>query len=137
MDKRILALIVGGGAFALIWLLRRPASAAELIAQPIYFEYDSAMIKEEGQLRLAQLVRVLGTDQQIEIVGHTDNVGGAAYNHTLGMQRAEAVAAFLLTLGIREGSIADIRSAGLTEPIANNDTDEGRALNRRVEINLL
>jgi OmpA-OmpF porin, OOP family len=66
-----------------------------------------------------------------EAVGHTDNIGSAEVNQLLSERRAKSVAAYLESKGIAPGRIAT-SGKGLTQPIADNSTDEGRALNRRV-----
>lgn len=74
-------------------------------------------------------------DNIIIVTGHTDNVGGDEYNMHLGMQRAEAFKAALVEHGINEDRIV-CESKGKTRPIADNDTEEGRAKNRRVALNM-
>ena len=84
------------------------------------------------------LQRILGLLQRdpplaVEVQGHTDNVGGDAYNVTLSQGRADAVKAWLVSHGIAAGRITT-RGYGRQQPIATNDSDEGRAKNRRVEL---
>lgn len=67
------------------------------------------------------------------IVGHTDSTGPEEYNQRLSERRAEAAAAFLMEQGIRPSHIRTL-GKGESEPVASNDTPEGRQLNRRVEI---
>ena len=71
----------------------------------------------------------------VELTGHTDSTGSAAYNQTLSEQRAATVATYLNTRGIDRQRILAF-GRGLTQPVADNATAEGRALNRRVEIRL-
>ncbi|WP_114522365.1 OmpA family protein [Altererythrobacter sp. ZODW24] len=75
-------------------------------------------------------------DSLIDVYGHTDSTGSDAFNQRLSEQRAEAVANYLVSRGV---SSARIRSQGFgeTQPIASNDTDSGRSLNRRVEIKII
>ncbi len=75
-------------------------------------------------------------DSLIDVYGHTDSTGSDAFNQRLSEQRAEAVANYLVSRGV---SSARIRSQGFgeTQPIASNDTDTGRSLNRRVEIKII
>lgn len=87
------------------------------------------------------LDNVAGTLQQynqtvIEVAGHTDNVGSDAYNQQLSQRRADAVAAYLGSRGIARDRMITV-GAGKTRPIASNDSDAGRAANRRVEITLV
>src|SRR3546814_18449530 len=83
---------------------------------------------------------VAGTLQQynqtiIEVAGHTDSVGTDSYNQQLSQQRAEAVANYLNSRGVMRDRMITV-GAGETRPIASNDTETGRAKNRRVEITL-
>ena len=100
----------------------------------LFFDTDKYDIKPESfpELnRLAELVRAYGL--KVEIAGHTDYVGGAEYNQALSQNRAEAVRSYLLSRGVEDGQIT-ARGYGLDQPLATNETEEGRALNRRVEI---
>ena len=100
----------------------------------LFFETDKYKIEPESYSelnRLAALVKAYGL--RVEIAGHTDNVGGAEYNQALSQNRAEAVRSFLLRQGIEAGQVS-AAGYGPAQPIADNKTEEGRALNRRVEI---
>ena len=84
------------------------------------------------------LQRILGLLQRdpplaVEVQGHTDNVGGDDYNMTLSQGRADAVKAWLVSHGIAAARITT-RGYGRQQPIAPNDSDEGRAKSRRVEL---
>jgi outer membrane protein OmpA-like peptidoglycan-associated protein len=72
----------------------------------------------------------------VEVAGHTDSVGGAAYNQALSERRAQTVANYLASRGIPSKRILTV-GAGETRPVASNDTEAGRAANRRVEITLV
>ena len=72
----------------------------------------------------------------IEVAGHTDNVGTDAYNQQLSLQRATAVSNYLGSKGILQQRMMVV-GAGETRPIASNDTEAGRAQNRRVEITIV
>ncbi|MBK8555126.1 MAG: OmpA family protein [Lewinellaceae bacterium] len=100
----------------------------------IYFEFDRSELMPRSYVELAKLQKIL-TDHpgmQISIVGHTDSLGSDAYNETLALQRANAVVQHLRQNGISASRLKAI-GAGEKKPIASNDTEEGRALNRRVE----
>ena len=102
----------------------------------IYFDTDKATLKKESAPTLAEMAKLLGGQPQMRvfIVGHTDSQGAYEHNMTLSRQRAEAVAAAL------SGSYRVARDrlftagVGYLAPIGSNATDEGRALNRRVEL---
>jgi hypothetical protein len=102
----------------------------------IYFDFDSAKPKPESDPALKEVADALNHNPnwRVKIEGHTDNVGGEAYNQTLSTHRAEAVTNALAS----QYSVASdrMRSAGFgaSRPKATNDTSEGRALNRRVEV---
>ena len=74
---------------------------------------------------------------EVTIVGHTDSVGSNQYNFGLSRRRAESVKAKLLEFGLAENKIVGIEAMGEEQPIATNDTKEGRAQNRRVEFKLV
>jgi OOP family OmpA-OmpF porin len=71
----------------------------------------------------------------IDIIGHTDSTGPADYNQGLSERRAQAVADYIISEGI-DAAIIDVSGEGENNPIASNDTAEGRAQNRRVDINV-
>jgi outer membrane protein OmpA-like peptidoglycan-associated protein len=87
---------------------------------------------------LDEVARTLVTHPQtyVDVLGHTDSVGSAEYNQRLSEQRARAVADYLVSRGVNPARIAT-RGYGLTMPIATNDTEAGRAQNRRVEIKIV
>jgi len=73
---------------------------------------------------------------EIEIGGHTDNIGSVAYNLELSRERAKAVTLYLVSKGIRISRIK-FKGYGRSIPIASNETEEGRQLNRRVEFKII
>ncbi len=80
---------------------------------------------------------------RVNITGYTDSKGSAEYNEKLSLRRAEAVKAKLLEFGLNENYIAGVRGLGESNPIAPNtkpdgkDNPEGRAMNRRIELELI
>ncbi len=102
----------------------------------ILFDFDKADIKPESQPQLKAIAELLGRTPglRLDIVGHTDNQGGAAYNLRLSDLRASSVVAELGSrYGIDRGRLAS-RGRGLEQPVASNADEAGRALNRRVEL---
>jgi len=100
----------------------------------IFFDVDKFTFKKEATPELNRFVKLL-TDQsglRIEISGHTDNTGSADYNMKLSANRAKAVYDYLIKQGIDAGRLA-FKGYGLTKPTADNNTADGRQLNRRVE----
>lgn len=80
--------------------------------------------------------RVIDSGETVALSGHTDNVGDEVRNEKLGQQRADIVAAYLKSKGVAETQI-QTSSGGEMQPIATNDTDEGRAQNRRTELRII
>ena len=103
--------------------------------QDLLFATDSASLSGNlvGDLRAVAASLVKYPNSTIEVIGHTDNVGEAAYNQDLSQRRAVAVAEVLRGSGVPAGRIATI-GRGEDAPIASNQTASGRAANRRVEI---
>lgn len=102
----------------------------------LYFDTGLAVLKPESAATLGQVAELLKRypDLNVEIVGHTDDIGDDAANQRLSEARAQAVRKALVeTQGIAENRLT-ARGAGESEPVAPNTTDEGRALNRRVEL---
>jgi outer membrane protein OmpA-like peptidoglycan-associated protein len=85
--------------------------------------------------RIADMLNEKET-MEIEIIGHTDNVGTEAYNNALSERRARTVVAYLVRRGIDKNRL-QVQFFGETKPIESNDTDEGREKNRRVEFKIL
>lgn len=99
------------------------------------FDFDSDKIKPEGYSMLDEMVIILKENPQInvKIDGHTDNIGPAAYNMKLSERRSNAVKKYLIDKGV-EAKRLMTEGFGLTKPAVGNDTKEGRAKNRRVEL---
>ena len=100
------------------------------------FAFDRAELTPDMEIALDDVARRVNEssgDEMLTIVGHTDGVGSQAYNLDLGQRRADSVAAYLVSKGIPSSRL-DTESMGKAEPVATNDTDEGRSKNRRVEI---
>lgn len=108
------------------------------IPSGINFAYNSATVAPQFQRTLDQVAQVLGEYNQtyIDVYGHTDSIGSDAYNQDLSERRASSVAAYLSSRGVQSARIGT-RGFGESEPIASNDTEEGRAANRRVEIKIV
>lgn len=103
--------------------------------QDLLFATDSATLGGNliGDLRTVGASLVKYPNSTIEVIGHTDNVGAASYNQDLSQRRAVAVASVLRSSGVPAGRIATY-GRGENSPIASNQTEAGRAQNRRVEI---
>src|SRR5262245_12032444 len=102
----------------------------------ILFDFDSSVLRPEARTNLSSLSQSLGDmsgDVELLIAGHTDAVGTDEYNFGLSQRRAQSAADYLMTRGIPPSRI-NITGLGESEPVATNDTDAGRQLNRRVEV---
>jgi outer membrane protein OmpA-like peptidoglycan-associated protein len=101
----------------------------------VSFDYDSAAIKPAFQPSLTKLANVLAKydRNQVTVVGHTDSTGSDAYNQGLSVRRAEAVVSELVGRGVPP-SMLRAEGVGESQPRADNGTEAGRQLNRRVEI---
>jgi len=105
-----------------------------VILKNIFFESDSYVLKDASKVELNKLIDLLTQNPslKIQISGHTDNVGSDQHNQILSGNRAKTVYDYLITNGIEPGRLS-YKGYGETKPISTNDTDEGRALNRRTE----
>lgn len=102
----------------------------------IYFDHDKAVIQPESKPALDEIAKLLGDAPGLKliVVGHTDNAGGSGYNMDLSRRRAKAVVdALIADYGISQDRVRS-EGVGYLAPAASNDTEEGRALNRRVEL---
>lgn len=117
---------------------QQPAAAKVTYAADAFFDFDKSVIKPAGKAKLDDLVgKVKGINLEVIIaVGHTDSVGSDAYNQKLSVRRAESVKAYLVSKGIEKNRIYT-EGKGEKQPVADNKTKEGRAKNRRVEIEVV
>ncbi len=101
----------------------------------VLFGFDSTVIDPQAFNMLDEAVKVLGQNQdlKVEIDGHTDSTGPAEYNMVLSEKRAQAVMKYFVDKGVDAGRLT-AKGFGLTQPIADNGSKEGRAKNRRVEL---
>jgi outer membrane protein OmpA-like peptidoglycan-associated protein len=104
----------------------------------ITFAFDSSNLQPQFYPVLDNVASTLNEYNQtvIEVAGHTDSVGSDSYNQQLSVQRANSVAAYLSSKGIMQQRMITV-GAGETRPVASNDTEAGRAQNRRVEITIV
>lgn len=104
----------------------------------ILFDTGKAQVTDNGQVFIERIAKILKekTKANVAIEGHTDNVGGAALNQQLSETRARAVMNALATKGVDKKRMT-MTGFGMTKPVANNATEEGRQANRRVEITVL
>ncbi|WP_035202845.1 outer membrane protein OmpA [Acidovorax sp. CF316] len=118
---------------------QQPVMASKVTyAADAFFDFDKSVLKAEGKAKLDDLVsKVKGINLEVIIaVGHTDSVGSDAYNQKLSVRRSEAVKAYLVSKGIEKNRVYT-EGKGEKQPVADNKTAEGRAKNRRVEIEVV
>ena len=101
----------------------------------ILFDFNSSSLSDAAKASLAEFAEVLKAtaDADVAILGHTDNVGSEKANQSVSEKRAKAVANFLVEQGV-ESQIKDVFGMSYNQPVASNDTEEGKAQNRRVEV---
>ncbi len=116
----------------------KPQSVKVNYAADAFFDFDKAVLKPEGKAKLDDLMsKVKAINLEVIIaVGHTDSVGSDAYNQKLSVKRAEAVKAYLVSKGLEKNRVYT-EGKGEKQPVADNKTKEGRAKNRRVEIEVV
>ncbi len=116
----------------------RDIERKNFVFHPIYFDFDRTEIKLEYQTYLNSMVKVvLGhSDLRIKVTGHTDAVGSDAYNVDLSQRRAQAIIDYFVAQGLARDRI-QIEFKGETDPIADNETEAGKQLNRRVDFSFI
>jgi OOP family OmpA-OmpF porin len=117
---------------------QRPAAAKVTYAADTFFDFNKSVIKPEAKAKLDDLVnKIKAINLEVIIaVGHTDAVGSDDYNQKLSMRRSNAVKAYLISKGVDKTRIYT-EGKGEKQPVADNGTKEGRAKNRRVEIEVV
>ena len=130
------------GSFAALLLIAAGAAAAQgpveepprIVLRSVGFAFDGAAVDPLSLpgLRLAAEWLQEHPDARLRIIGYTCELGGDVYNQSLSLQRAEGVRQVLVELGVSQDRL-EVEGRGEQDPIAPNETPEGRALNRRVE----
>lgn len=119
-------------------LLKKVEVGIKIVLNNIFFDFNKATLTDESVAELNQLTRLLNETPtlNIEISGHTDNIGSASYNKTLSESRAKAVVNYLTKKGISADRL-EYAGYGFSQPVASNDTEAGRQQNRRTEFKVL
>jgi len=118
--------------------LEKIEKGASVILKNIFFDTDLYSLKPESEAELQKLTLFLKTNNniKIEISGHTDNVGTAEHNLKLSQNRAKAVFDYLVNKGISADKLS-YKGYGFSKPIDTNETEQGRAMNRRTEFSII
>jgi outer membrane protein OmpA-like peptidoglycan-associated protein len=115
-----------------------PAPVEErIVLRGVNFDFDKADIRPDAAVILDEAASLLNSSPSgsVQVAGHTDSVGADAYNQSLSERRAASVRDYLVAHGVAASRLSTV-GYGESKPIASNDTADGRALNRRVELNL-
>jgi len=110
---------------------------SRIVLRNIFFDFDKATLRPESTTELDRLINLLTTyaNLKIEISGYTDNKGSQPYNQKLSEARSKSVVDYLIAHGIASDRLT-YKGYGMDNPIATNETDEGRQLNRRTEFKI-
>jgi OOP family OmpA-OmpF porin len=116
----------------------KPVAEKVTFAADVFFDFDKAIIKPDGKSKLDDLsAKMRGINLEVVIViGHTDSIGSDAYNQGLSVRRAEAVKAYLVSKGTEPNRVYT-EGKGEKQPVASNKSRDGRAKNRRAEIEVI
>jgi outer membrane protein OmpA-like peptidoglycan-associated protein len=119
-------------------VLKRIQKGKNIVLNNVFFDFDKATLRPDSKPELDRVVKVLkdNPSMKIEISGHTDNKGSASYNLKLSEARAKSVVEYLHANGT-DLSRLTYKGYGFAKPIATNETEEGRQLNRRTEFKVL
>ena len=110
-----------------------------IVIRDVHFEFDSARLTAADKQRLNTIATRLKQEApsaRLSVSGHTDSVGADSYNQKLSERRAHSVTDYLVESGIPRNSFVSVVGAGESQPVADNATAEGRAMNRRTEIKI-
>ena len=115
-----------------------PVSEKVTFAADAFFDFDKSVLKPEARSKLDDLVsKTAGINLEVIIaVGHTDAIGTDGYNQKLSIRRSDAIKAYLVSKGVEKNRVYT-EGKGEKQPVADNKTTEGRAKNRRVEIEVV
>lgn len=119
-------------------LLDPVETGASVILNNLFFDFNKFELQDKSITELDKVVRFLNENPKIsiEISGHTDNVGTPSANLTLSLKRAQSVASYLVSHGVTSGRLVQ-KGYGADKPIRQNDTEENRQINRRIEFRIL
>ena len=117
-----------------------PKAKVTVFRGTVLFDFDTAELTSQGRQEIStyreEARAELSRAAKIRVTGHTDNVGSADYNRELSLLRATAVCNYLISMAVNPYKL-EVRGEGETKPTADNSTKEGRARNRRVEVEVI
>ena len=111
-----------------------------IVVRDVHFEFNSARLTAADKEKLNVIAARLKKDAanaQLKVTGYTDSVGNDAYNLKLSKERAKSVVEYLISSGVPRNQFVSVAGGGESNPVASNQTPEGRALNRRTEIQII
>lgn len=119
-------------------LLVKVKVGSKMVLKNIFFDFDKSSLRQESISELSRLIKIMNDypNIRVEISGHTDNKGSVEYNTNLSQSRAKSVVEYLVNNGIQNNRL-EYKGYAFSVPIATNDTEEGRQLNRRVEFKII
>lgn len=110
-----------------------------IVIRDVHFEFNKATLTPSDMETLSAVATRLKQESstvQLRVTGHTDSVGSNAYNQRLSEKRANSVVNYLVESGVPRASFVSVAGAGESQPVADNKTADGRAMNRRTEIKI-
>ncbi|WP_458130854.1 OmpA family protein [Pseudomonas sp. R3-41] len=110
-----------------------------IVIRDVHFEFNKATLTPADKDVLSTVATRLKQETstaQLSVTGHTDSVGSDAYNQKLSQRRADSVVKYLVENGVPQSSFVSVSGAGESQPVADNKTSDGRAMNRRTEIKI-
>ncbi|WP_434580011.1 OmpA family protein [Pseudomonas sp. Z5-35] len=110
-----------------------------IVVRDVHFEFNKATLTPTDKEVLSTIATRLKQETstaQLRVTGHTDSVGSDAYNQKLSEKRANSVVQYLVESGVPRASFVTVSGAGESQPVADNNTADGRAMNRRTEIKI-
>lgn len=115
----------------------RVTKEINLYAKTILFDVNKSVVKTQAEFILDNIAKIMNENDDFNFIieGHTDNTGVAEHNLQLSQERADAIKAYLIRKGVK-AKLLEAKGYGQTRPIESNDTERGREINRRVEINV-
>jgi len=117
----------------------KEAVSPEMTIEPVYFDYDKSNVKQVEKTKIEKLVKLLksNSNYNVDLTGNADSKGTEEYNMKLSERRIKSVVKAITSSGVKAARISKQKPLGETQPVATNDTEEGRALNRRVTFEVI